>query len=355
MAGNALDPGTLSAKSQRFNLAVAVLTAAFCLCPLFMLTIRKRFTPDETINYQYVTEGINERNSSQMSSLFVILIPAADLFLDFPFQNCSSRRTVKSPKVSDKSSVIFRLNDIERLIFIIGVAIQSCVWFCPLSTDVVTLGLVYDTTTNASVLLVIIPILTYLQRSTTTFSTFRATLLASLSSFGIMLLTIGLFFQSDSIGRRTVVFIGWGVEGLSALIYISLIGLCAFKYLHPNLRTSLDRKAFLAQLINLFRRSVHGIEGKQRNENIHEVYSNYIPALHMIATICLIVAFFGISLLDGYDDATVYESRIYIIIASEIVVLVIELRIRKNEVARALVRNCEYLANSPNTGSISQI
>jgi hypothetical protein len=355
MARNALDPGTLSAKSQRINLTLAVVGAIFCLTPLFVLTIQERFKPDNSINYQYLTEGFNERNSSQMSSLFVILIPAADLFLDFPFQNCSSQRTVNSSISSGKSSVTFRLNDIERLLFIIGVLIQSCVWFCPLSTDIETLGLVYDTTTNASVLLVLVPILTYLQRSTTTFSTLRASFIASLTSFGLIFLTIGFFFQGDSVGRRTVVYIGWGVEGLSVLLYFYLVGICAFKYLHPHLRTSLDRKAFLAQLINLFRRSVPGIEDKQRNDNVHEVYSNYIPAIHMAATVILVVAFYGISFLDGYDNATVFESRTYIVIACEVVVLVIELRVRKNEVARALVSQCYLFSILSHTASTSQI
>jgi hypothetical protein len=326
-----------SSDSQRLNLTVAVIAAVFCLSPLFVLTIQKRYVSDDGISAQHLMEAISQSRSSQLSSLFVILIPAADLFLDFPF----SQRNLKSSKNSDRNSVIFVLNDIGRLIFIIGVAIQSCVWFCPVSTDSETLGLVYDTTTNASVLLVLFPILTYLQRCTTTFSSFRASGLVMLTSLGLVFLTTGNFFQYDCIGRRTVVYLGWGVLGLSIFYYFSLIGFCAFKYLHTNLRTSIDRKAFLAQLINLFRRSVPGIEDKQRTENVHEVYSNYIPALHMTASVILIVAYFCIKFLDGYDHATVYELRTYIVIACEVVVLVIELRIRKNEVARALVRKCD--------------
>jgi hypothetical protein len=342
-----------SANSQRINLTIAVVAAVFCLTPLFTLTIRERYISDDEINHQQLIEAINGSHSSYMASLFVIIIPAADLFLDFPFQNFSSQRNPKSSKNSDGNSVIFRLNDIERLIFIIGVAIQSCVWLCPMSTDIATLGLVYDTTINASVLLVLTPILTYLQRSTTTFSTFRATVLAVLTPFGLMLFASSDIFQCDCISRSTVVYIGWGVEGLSVFLYFSLIGLCAFKYFQTNLRTSLDRKAFLAQLINLFRRS--GTEDKHRNENVHEVYSNYIPALHMAASVTLIATYVSTKLLAGYDRATVYESRTYILIAAEVVVLVIELRIRKNEIARALVSRCSFFANLSNTTSISRI
>lgn len=336
MSNRFLDPGMSSETSQSVNLSLVVFTAIFCLSPLFVLTVEHRFISDDAVNVENLIEGVGRGHYSHIASLLIILIPAADLFLDFPFRNSSSQRPVKSSKVSDKNSAIFRLNDIERLLFIIGVAIQSSVWFCPLNTDISTLALVYDTTTNASVLLVLGPILTYLQRSTTTFTTFWASVLAISTTFGFTLFTAGGLFQYECSGRRALVFLGWGVEGLSMFVYFSLIGTCAVKYLHLNLRTSLKREAFFALLINLFRRP--GIECEQRNENIYEVYSNYIPALHMLASAVFIIAYFCIKLLDGYDHTIVYESGTYILIASEVLILVIELRIRKNEVARALVR-----------------
>jgi hypothetical protein len=337
MAQNLLDPGMLSAKSQRMNLTLAALAAAFCFSPLFVLTIRNRFITDDALSYQELIGGVRKNGISHLSSFFVILIPAADLFLDFFFQNSSSLRNTRSSKSSEKNSVTFRLNDIERLLFIIGVAIQSCVWFLPLSTDVATLGLVYDTTTNASVLLVLVPIVTYLQRSTTTFTTFRASFLATSTSCGLMLFTAGDFFQFDGIARVTVKLLAWTVTGISGFLYYSMIGLCAYKYCHANLRTPVDREAFKAQLSNIFGRSEPRIHGKQRKENAYEIYNNYIPALHMIASMTLVAAYCGIKPLNEFDHSIVYESRTWIVIASEVVVLVTELRIRKNEVARALV------------------
>ena len=337
MAENATDPAMLSANSQRLNLTLAALAAVFCLSPLFVLTIQNRFISDDALNYQDLIGGVRENSFSHLSTFFVILIPTADLFLDFPFQDSSSLRDVRSSRSTEKSTVIFRLNDIERLLFIIGVAIQSSVWFMPLSTDVATLGLVYDTTTNASVLLVLVPIVTYLQRSTTSFTTFRASFLSMSSSFGLMLFTTVDFFQSDGIDRMTVKLLAWAVTGLSAFLYFSVIGLCAFKYFRRNLRTPLDREAFLALLMNIFRRSAPGREPKQRKENAYEIYCNYIPALHMFASMTLVIAYCCIKPLNAYDHTIVYESRTWVVIASEVLVLVIELRIRKNEVARALV------------------
>lgn len=331
MAQNLLDPGLRSVNSQKLNLTLAAVAAVFCLSPLFVLTIQNRFITDDAHNYQELIVGVKDNTFSHLSSFFVILIPAADLFLDFPFQNYYSLRNMRSSKGSEKSSVIFRLNDIERLLFIIGVAIQSCVWFLPRSTDVATLGLVYDTTTNASVLLVLVPILTYLQRSTTSFTTFRASFLATSTSVGLMLFTTGVFFQSDGVGRTTIKLLAWSVTGMTAFLYFAVIGLCAQKYFLTNLRTSIDRKAYLTQLTNSFGRSAPG------DENAYKIYNNYIPALHMIASITLIVAYCAIRPLGGYNHSVVYESRTWIVIASEVTILVIELRIRKNEVARALV------------------
>jgi hypothetical protein len=76
-----------SADSQRLNLTVAVIAAVFCLSPLFVLTIQKRYVSDDGISAQHLMEAINQSRSSQLFSLFVILIPAADLFLDFLFHN----------------------------------------------------------------------------------------------------------------------------------------------------------------------------------------------------------------------------------------------------------------------------
>jgi hypothetical protein len=226
--------------------------SCYSSCFLFISPFRSDYSEKVCIRRWNQCSTSDGGNQSKPFLSIVLIICHIDScrrpFPRLPFP----QRNLKSSKNSDRNSVIFRLNDIERLIFIIGVAIQSCVWFCPLSTDGETLGLVYDTTTNASVLLVLCPILTYLQRCTTTFSSFRASGFVMLTSFGLVFFTTGNFFQYDCIGRRTVVYLGWGVEGLSIFFYFSLIGFCAFKYLHTNLRTSLDRKAFLALLINLF-------------------------------------------------------------------------------------------------------
>lgn len=339
MAQNLQDPGTTSANSQKLNLTVAVFGAIFCLTPLFTLAITDRFIADDAITFQQMIQETMLDGSSHMASFFVILIPAADLFLDFPFQSSYSQRKVKPSTNPDKTSVIYRLNDIERLLFIIGVAIQSCVWFFPRATDIATLGLVYDTTTNASVLLVLSPIATYLQRTTTSFSSFRTTFLTILTTFGLILFTTGNFFQCDCIGRQTVTYGAWVMVGLAGLLFSSLIGHCAFKYAYSNLHTSSDREASMAHIISFFGRSEARKEEKPSNEKAQEFYSTYVPALHMIASLTLMVAYFCISFLGGYNLATVYEFRTSIVIASEIVVLVIELRIRKNEVARTLVRS----------------
>jgi hypothetical protein len=68
------------------------------------------------------------------------------------------------------------------------------------------------------------------------------------------------------------------------------------------------------------------------------LYTNYIPALHMTTSIIIIFYNVYLSFLVNSDKLENFEMKNYFVIASQIMVLVIELRIRKNEITRGLVR-----------------
>ena len=93
-------------------------------------------------------------------------------------------------------------------------------------------------------------------------------------------------------------------------------------------------------LSNLLMGSVPAIIGNldKSIDNDREMYTNYIPALHMVS--CLIILFANSStyLADRDDLTEAIDKKNYIILIAEIIVLVIELRIRKNEITRGLVR-----------------
>ena len=327
----------MSKISQRVNLTVGFISALLCLTPIMYLDEAKSFPTDDTIAFKITIGALVQRSPSLLASFFVVLIPAADLLLDLPskissYWNCLS-------KSSTDTSVVVRLNDPERFLFMLGIGIQSSVWFLPPSADLSSLSIVYFCTTNASFLLVGGPLLTFLQRCTETFTTLRATIVTIAAVVGFTTMSLCNFVRYDNRTYHTLNAIGWFVAAIGGIIYASLILLCAVKYIRVKLLTPSDRKALFTWLRNSLRKSAFGAKcNKDKiDDNDSELYTNYIPAVHMAAMLMVIIASMSVGATTGQNNIRAYESRNYAIIVAEIVVLVVELRIRKNEIARGLV------------------
>jgi hypothetical protein len=328
----------LSKISQRINLTVGFIAALLCLMPIVYLNEAKNFPTDDTIAFKITIGALVERSPSLLASFFVVLIPAADLLLDLPskissYWNCLTKQ-------STDTSIVVRLNDPERFIFMLGIGIQSAVWFLPPTSDLSSLSIVYFCTTNASFLLVGGPLLTFLQRCTETFTTLRATIVTIAAVVGFTTMSLCNFVRYDNRTYHTLNAIGWFVAAIGGIIYASLILFCAVKYIRVKLLTQSDRQALCTWLLSPFRGSELGpkCEKDKIDDNDSELYTNYIPAVHMAAMLMVIIASMSVGATTGQNTSLAYESRNYAIIVAEIVVLVVELRIRKNEIARGLVR-----------------
>jgi hypothetical protein len=325
--------------SRRATLSIAAVGALCCLTPLIDLNRKSRYTTDDATAFQQVTSTLLQRSPSLLACFFVVLIPAADLFLDLPSHISSYlQHEGKSSKKGAVASVVFRLNEVERLLFMIGVCIQSCVWFLSNSVDAPTLGIVYSSTTNASSILVLAPILSYLQRCTTTFTPKRAFVIVTVASIGLMLVTACNFVRDNAETYRMFFYVGISLSGLSAFIFCYYIFLSAYNYSRENLHLLTSDR--LAIFVGLNRKiSPELIEKKYfaANDADRDLYTIYIPALHMIVIVIVILANSVVQGFTGPDLAIAYEAKNYIVIVAEIIVLVIELRIRKNEIARGLV------------------
>jgi hypothetical protein len=325
--------------SRRATLSIAAVGALCCLTPLIDLNRESRYTTDDATAFQQVTSTLLQRSPSLLACFFVVLIPAADLFLDLPSHVSSYLQPEgKLSKKGAVASVVFRLNEVERLMFMIGVCIQSCVWFLSNSADAPTLGIVYSSTTNASTLLVLAPILSYLQRCTTTFTSKRAFMIVTPASIGVMLVTACNFVRYDVNSYRIFFYVGISFSGLSALTFCYYIFLSAYKYSRENLHLlTSDRLALFVRFNTKV--SPELIEKKPiaANDSDCDLYTVYIPALHMVVIVVVILANTVVQCFTGPDLAIAYETKNYIVIVAEIIVLVIELRIRKNEIARGLV------------------
>ena len=319
---------------QTSNLVTIILGALFSLSPLWNYGVV--YNTDDAISLYRETDSIASRNPSLLASLFVVLIPAADLFLDLPSHIYDHLHSKKVPCKKVKSE-IFRLDDFERFLFIIGVSIQSSVFFLPMSADLSTFGTVYSSTTNASVLLVLGPILTYLSRCTTTFTPARTFGIVTTATMGNIILTIGTLSQpytNSNLMKR----IGTAIVGSSGVFFVLLIAVCAYKYCAlPSHQQSLI--TLISNLNPCERLPVKsdGATRQKKKDGDNELYTNYIPGLHMATSAVIIFYNVYLAFLVNSNKLVNFEMKNYIVIASQIMVLVIELRIRKNEITRGLV------------------
>jgi hypothetical protein len=334
----------LTEVSQRLNLTIAATAALFCLCPL--LSIRGsndgQLFSEEGGLYGEVTQTLLERSPSLLAPLFVVLIPVADQLLEMPALISWYLHPDLKQTACARSTVVVRLNDTEKLLFMLGMCIQSSAWFLPAQSSVSVLGLVYFCTTNASILFVMAPILTFLQRCTTTYTNFRATAITVTASVGVMTFTISNFLRYNNFAFRVLDYLAWILVAIAGSYFVALINLCAIKYCRTNLATPAGRQALLRLFMNQ-KDETNEIKTDTSIDNDSELYENYIPALHMISMFVMIIAGLYVGLVPHEYQRMAYDGKNYVILCAEILILVVELRIRKNEITRGLVRKQHVL------------
>jgi hypothetical protein len=320
------------------NFAIIVIASILCLSPLLGLAARGQSCEDH-VNY------FNRSNPHLAASLFVATVPAIDFLFDllsfFLFDRSSDEKSLK--RCFDANAII-RFNDTERLCFIIGIAAQSSDWFLPLSTDSTIRCTVITCTENLSILLVLTPIVTFLQRCTSTFNQCCTFLQIFAISLGMSLISISHFYGNDKNTFDALKLAGISLTIVFGVMHITLIVICGFKYCRDKLGALEKRRAFFFWVLTYFQSTT--FEKKSETpwisariiERDRELYTNYIPAFHMVSSFILVIGAGFVTYHNTFDHVNINDPRVYMIIAAEVLVLVVELRIRKNELSRGLVR-----------------
>ena len=273
-------------------------------------------------------------------SFLVIIIPAADLMLDFIsqilFNFCPDQKACNKQV---ESSVVIRLSDRERFLFMVGVAFQSAVYFVPNTTDPTTAFLVSICCNNCSVLLTLGPIAIFLQRCTTTFTHLRTSTLLITLIIGLMFFTVSSYYRFGSNEYNVLATIGRLFVAISGILFSLTTFLCAKRYITEKLDTVEKRDIGRRWLRSSFRVSTQAVSPivTKKVDSDDELYSNYIPALHMLSVIIIGLATISVEFASSGGNVAAVVIKSYFTLAAEIMVLVIELRIRKNEIARGLV------------------
>lgn len=320
-------------------LSMSALGALFCLTPLFLLKSAHLYMPNDE-NSLFIEMAIMGSSTSQFAAFFVAILPAADLLLDIPAMIATLIfPDDKGPKKLADSKVV-RLTEVERLLFIIGIFLHSCASFMPSSTEFAQRRLVYKCTNLASILLLLVPIVVFLERTTLTFTPWRTFFITFVATMSFVLTTLAIFFFSDLEVTNNLSKAGFALSTMSGLMYLLLIGVCFVKFINEKVGTVEARQMFYLSIMKYIKRPLLAIKPVEMTADLRsQLYTHCIPALHMISSLVISIALFAASYSPLRDLAHAYERKDYVVLAGEIIVLVIELRIRKNEVARGLVRN----------------
>lgn len=329
--------------SSTWNLVIAVVGATFCLYPLIFLKEERGFTTDD---YQVFKsdEGVPfQRSISLLASFFVVLIPAVDLLLDWP---CHIKCFLFPDKRSSKKAApVSHMHEFERLFFMIGMSAQASVWLLPAASDTNSVAIVYTCTDNFSGTLILGAILSYLQRCTTTFTAFRTTLIMTLAVAGQMTATVRESIRYDLPIYRVLYKLGMASVAISSTTFVYTIFLCAFRYCRVNIKsfsnlTMMSKssvKWLIKSLSNFMRQTPVCMARRGDYDYDHELFTNIIPALHMTASLMVLYSGYYANFTARLNRRTAHERKDFIVLAAGVLVLVIELRVRKSEIARGLV------------------
>lgn len=313
------------------NLWLVVLTALFSFTPI--LTVIDRRSPP-VIDTIFDPATYKKEVTIIQYSVCIVLIPAADLLLDYV--STLFRRAVAMEKPISSGAVV-RLTDAERLLFIIGVALQSSKYFLDTTRDLYTISLINGCLDNTIAFILLAPIIMFLGRCTSIFTTARTHTIIVNMVLGILFRTFGRYMRYDAVSFRTLNYVGTFFLLSACLIYGFLILLCMRSYFQQHFSVKMNVQSFITWLFQplLKKRTDNDQHPEMTKDLDKELYTNYIPALHIASSCTIIVA---TSIFHFQPNVA------YLIIFAEVTVLVIELRIRKNEIARALV--CTYSSSS---------
>ena len=330
--------------SVRLNLGLTIVGAVFCLSPLFFLDIGKSYSTDD-VAFPRIRAFIPDRSVPILASFFMVLIPAADLLIDFLSRIASfflfkGKALIARPV---NAGIVTRLSDIERLLFIIGVTMQSGVWFLPSDTDEVILGVHEICITNCSVLLLLGPIIIYLERCTTTFTERLSVTMLLMLTLGVFCSTSSFFFRQEKSIYTGLIFTGNIAATLAGVLFVFTVLLCFYRsYI---LTRGCDCPFGISQPLKINESKSRNYKEDQSKIINDRIYTHFIPFLHMISVLVIAAANFVTKFSTGDQRGAANKVKQYVTLGVEIVILVLEYRIRKNEVARGLVRMLLLVCN----------
>jgi hypothetical protein len=309
--------------SRQFIYFVAILGSILSFLPFFGF-------PEL---YPAEDDQLGLRNSSfyresSISTLFLIIPTSMDILLDLSLLIAKNLTVNKVGNIKKPHApiIIVRLTVIERSLFVVGVAMQCLVNFAP--EDANYLLLLYHCASNCSTVLTICPILMFLERCTTSWTSATTMTVAVFTVIGATLNSTSYCLQRDSATAKNLYFASSIFFILASMVYVFVSSICASCYVLQKspMQSSIGVRAGLSLQGGL----------KKEIKVVDEMYENYIPAAHIFSGIMFVILNATWNRFTK-DNGTTFGQINYVLIGIATWVLVVEFRIRKNEVERGLV------------------
>ena len=335
-------------------MVLIVLGSAACLSPLYHLPNTESFDNYDDESDLSITKIILTSQfyrQSLTAGAYIVLIPTADLCIEL-FQRGFVLLTEK--KSEDRVvSTVTRLTNCERFLFICGVFLRSVAILVPINDSLRQIA--FDCTNNSATILLTCPILVFLSRCTTTWTplvTLPVILLAVIAN----IIEISTFYYKPGTPIRANLLLVSNIMVLAAILIVFILTfICLYKYIISKTGHIRFRSYFSSKEQKLDNTTITTTSNAASTKNVAEkrvvddLYENYVPAIHMSVGILVSMAyFFGIVARQVNPSITAdiqsYEN-VWILVCV-IVVLIVEYRIRGNEITRGLVRSSQWQLTS---------
>jgi hypothetical protein len=319
--------------TRRLNLAICIFGAVFSFIPMMHGIVAGE---DNEVFLDDLLASQFYRDAS-LSTLLITIPSGIDAVVDIALDSMeflanNARQNVISSSVkhlSSKSSGL-RLSPAERLGFVIGIASLSVFSITTpvegYSYDSIAL---YYSLTNFSTILSICPIVFFLERCTKLWTPLRSFLVISFVNLGSVIGSASYCFDINGEEYYTLSMTASALIAAATFVLAVVCGLCVkdfFVYLNRSRKTAFNRLSWASYIHKTFSQS----------RGSSEFYKHYVPEIHTFALVAICVT--NVAWYFIIDDVVSITSTFMCIqTAVAVVVFVVEIRIRQNEVLRGLV------------------
>jgi hypothetical protein len=306
------------------SLVVTVVGSILTMVP--MMYHRPNAGQKATINgggddyYHFYTKP--EYLTTRALFFYVVLVPALDIIVGLPGTMAMwlAGEDNRKKQVTGVGSVkVARMNEAERFVFILGIAMISLPYFLAPIEDPHYMYVVHDCACSFATVMAIGALVLFLQRTTAAFSPLCSMLVVLCIALGSVLDSFsGVYLHvHEPLEYGARILFNTAAAGFTILSCISLYSTVREQW---SFLTSNTVAPYLLTIVLGQEACSDGL------------YDHLVPALHMASAMIIL----WITCYSRQQEQTVYDDWVMWTLIATVIVLAVEIRIHKNDVVRGL-------------------